>query len=93
VRVFWEFLKVVSIEPSPKVFCELEELAQRRGWPRSEILRLKVGLSNTSGVLAFYYPGHEGGMLQGSVLMDLPDMSAEDLDMMTSCHINDFKNY
>ena len=90
---FGNSFKVVSIEPSPKVFCELEELAQMRGWPRSEILRLNVGLSNTSGVLAFYDPGHEGGMLQGSVLMDLPDMSAEDLDRMTSCHINDFKNY
>ena len=55
-----------------------------RGWPRSEILRLNVGLSNTSGVLAFYDPGHEGGMLQGSVVMDLPDMSAEDLESMTS---------
>jgi FkbM family methyltransferase len=90
---FGNSFKVVSIEPSPKVFCELEELAQRRGWPSSAILCLNVGLSNTSGVLAFYDPGHEGGMLQGSVLMDLPEMSVEDLDRMTSCHINDFKNY
>ena len=36
--------KVVSIEPSPKVFCQLEELAQRRGWIPSESMRLNIAL-------------------------------------------------
>ena len=85
--------KVVSIEPSPKVFCQLEELAQRRGWIPSESMRLNIALSDKSGVLEFSDPGLEGGTLQGSVLMDLPDFSAEDLDRVISCRINDFKSY
>jgi FkbM family methyltransferase len=85
--------KVVSIEPSPKVFCQLEELAQRRGWIPSESMRLNIALSDKSGVLEFSDPGLEGGTLQGNVLMDLPDFSAEDLDRVISCRINDFKSY
>lgn len=62
--------KVISIEPSPKVFCELEELAKMRGWARSEVLRLNIGLSDKSGVLTFLDPGNEGGRLEGGVQMD-----------------------
>ena len=85
--------KVVSIEPSPKVFCQLEELAQRKGWLPSESLRLNIALSDKSGVVQFSDPGREGGALQGSVLTDLPDFSAEDLDRVMSCRINDSKSY
>lgn len=85
--------KIVSVEPSPIVFCELEELAHKRGWARSEILRLNAGLSDQSGVLEFSDPGHEGGSLIGSLLMDLPELSMEILNRMVSCSIDDFKNY
>ncbi len=80
--------KVFSIEPSPKVFCELEELAKKRDWARSEIVRLNIGLSDKSGILEFLDPGHEGGQLQGSVLVDLPEMLVEDFDRITSCYFN-----
>lgn len=80
--------KVFSIEPSPKVFCELEELAKKRDWARSEIVRLNIGLSDKSGIFKFLDPGHEGGQLQGSVLVDLPEMLVEDFDRITSCYFN-----
>ena len=56
-------VKVISVEPSPKVFCELEDLVKERKWTNSQILRLNIGLSDTSGVFQFADPGHEGGSL------------------------------
>jgi hypothetical protein len=56
-------VKVISVEPSPKVFCELEDLVKERKWTDSQILRLNIGLSDTSGVFQFADPGHEGGSL------------------------------
>lgn len=85
--------KVVAIEPSPKVFCELEEHVQRRNWAPSEILRLNIGLSDKSGVVEFADPGNEGGSLEGDVVMELPEFSDQDLERMTSCLISDQKSY
>jgi len=56
-------VKVISVEPSPKVFCQLEDMVKDRKWTDSQILRLNIGLSNTSGVFQFADPGHEGGSL------------------------------
>jgi FkbM family methyltransferase len=84
--------KVISVEPSPKVFCELEELVQERGWQRSDILRLNIGLSDKSGILEFSDPGNEGGKLTGSVLVNLPEISAQDLEKMTSCSVPGYKS-
>jgi len=56
-------VKVISVEPSPKVFCELEDLVKERKWTDSQILRLNIGLCDTSGVFQFADPGHEGGRL------------------------------
>jgi len=61
---------VVSIEPSPQVFCELQELAVKKGWKASnkgEMIRLNVGMSQETGFLRFLDPGNEGGKLIGSV--------------------------
>jgi FkbM family methyltransferase len=57
-------VKVISVEPSPKVFCELEDLVREKKWTDSQILRLNIGLSDTSGVFQFADPGHEGGSLK-----------------------------
>ena len=62
---FGNSFNVVSIEPSPKVFCELEELAQRRGWPHSEILRLNIGLRIRQGFLHFMILATKGACFRG----------------------------
>eukprot|EP00521_Asterionellopsis_glacialis_P017443 CAMPEP_0195305438 /NCGR_PEP_ID=MMETSP0707-20130614/36260_1 /TAXON_ID=33640 /ORGANISM="Asterionellopsis glacialis, Strain CCMP134" /LENGTH=344 /DNA_ID=CAMNT_0040369559 /DNA_START=189 /DNA_END=1223 /DNA_ORIENTATION=- len=84
---------VVSIEPSPQVFCELEELAAKNGWEASEkgkIIRMNVGMSEETGFLRFQDPGNEGGQLLDSVKSSGnqtlgPTMTPEELRTMTQC--------
>jgi len=83
---------VVSIEPSPQVFCELEELVAKRGWepPAQEIIRLNIGMSDETGFLRFSDPGDEGGKLLGAVKhiqnRTLGDtMTEEEFKTMTQC--------
>lgn len=81
---------VVSIEPSPQVFCELEELVVKEGWeaPAQEIIRLNVGMSDETGFLRFSDPGNEGGKLLGAVQSNEtlgPVMTQDEFKNMSQC--------
>ena len=81
---------VVSIEPSPQVFCELEELVAEEGWkaPAQEIIRLNVGMSAETGFLRFRDPGDEGGRLIDAVQTDDtlgPVMTQDEFENMSQC--------
>jgi FkbM family methyltransferase len=85
-------VKVISVEPSPKVFCELEDLVKERIWTNSQILRLNIGLSDTSGVFQFADPGHEGGSLNTTskvtnITHDTNRGGDEHFNQITSCRI------
>ena len=60
-------LLLLSIEPSPKVFCELVQAMQKQ--PRlsqfEDVHLLNIALSSQSGNLIFQDPGNEGGRLIG----------------------------
>jgi hypothetical protein len=51
---------LLSVEPSPKVFCELTQVMQKYP-PSQEVHLLNVALSNEIGNHIFNDPGNEGG--------------------------------
>lgn len=57
---------LVSVEPSPQVFCELEDVVKQKGWhlPAQQYHRLNIALSDTGGSRQFRDPGNEGGRLE-----------------------------
>lgn len=67
--------RVISIEVSPSVFCQLTETAARAGWGHSTFLPLNIALSEKSGFMSFVGDGREGGKLKENVGPKVPDLS------------------
>jgi FkbM family methyltransferase len=82
--------KLISVEPSPQVFCELDDLAREKKWksPAQNMLRLNIALSDKTGYLAFRDPGHEGGGLVNGTDKELGPMTADFLQNVTKCGIS-----
>jgi FkbM family methyltransferase len=80
---------LISVEPSPSVFCELDDLAKEKGWkpPAQNMLRLNVALSHKSSFLKFRDPGHEGGKLLGGSNEELSLMTAGIYANVTKCGV------
>jgi FkbM family methyltransferase len=80
-------IQLVSIEPSPKVFCEMNEMVKTKltEEDRRNIIRLNVALSDKTGHLIFNDPGHEGGSLVGSNFTDLPKMMPDEYSLYSQC--------
>jgi FkbM family methyltransferase len=87
---------LISVEPSPQVFCELDDLAREKNWkpPAQDMLRLNIALSDRTGYLQFRDPGHEGGSLVlGGTDKELGLMSADFFSNVTKCGMSKEMNY
>ena len=89
-------IQLVSVEPSPKVFCEMTEMVSTQLTEedrRSKIL-LNLALSDKTGHLIFSDPGNEGGKLIGNNFTDLPQMTDEEFAKYSKCKysIGGFRN-
>jgi FkbM family methyltransferase len=90
---FGSALTLISVEPSPKVFCELTEAAQKHPPQnqegREKIHLLNVALSDAMGNGVFTDPGNEGGGL-----MDMADsaslgpMTPEEFTKVSQCQLD-----
>jgi len=78
---------LLSIEPSPKVFCEMTEaLAHASNDTKfEEIQLLNIALSDKTGNLQFMDPGHEGGKLVASDVAPLDKMTMDEFTKATTC--------
>lgn len=89
-------IQLVSVEPSPKVFCEMIEMVTSKLTEedsRSKVL-LNLALSEKTGHLIFADPGNEGGKLIGNNFTDLPQMTDEDFARYSKCKYStgEFRN-
>jgi hypothetical protein len=92
--------KLISVEPSPQVFCELDVLAEEQKWDlpdqdmqAQDSLRLNIALSNTTGYLTFTDPGNEGGSLVGGTNTELGPVTANFLQNVTKCSLSKDANH
>ncbi|KAI2496699.1 hypothetical protein MHU86_17795 [Fragilaria crotonensis] len=98
VGMCWIFavpFKLISVEPSPQVFCELDDLAREKKWelPAQEMRRLNVALSDKTGYFTFRDPGHEGGVLLDGTDEELGPMTADFLQNVTKCVMSKETNH
>ena len=86
--------KLISVEPSPQVFCELDDLAREKKWefPAQDMLRLNIALSDVTGYLSFRDPGNEGGRLVDGTDQELGPMTADFLQNVTKCSMSNGTN-
>jgi len=80
---------LVSIEPSPQVFCELTKYGQKRGWnsPAQNVHLLNIAVSDRTGSLRFSDPGNEGGKLLDQSSSEMPPMTKEDIGQLSRCRL------
>eukprot|EP00928_Gymnodinium_smaydae_P088237 TRINITY_DN72348_c0_g1_i1.p1 TRINITY_DN72348_c0_g1~~TRINITY_DN72348_c0_g1_i1.p1 ORF type:complete len:688 (+),score=61.94 TRINITY_DN72348_c0_g1_i1:61-2124(+) len=78
---------LISIEPSPKVFCELQDVAHAKKWPGNHLYHfLNVAVSDSTGNLKFLDPGNEGGRLVDSSSAEKhEEMTAEEFQKAQQC--------
>ncbi|KAL3766630.1 hypothetical protein ACHAWO_013977 [Cyclotella atomus] len=95
-HMFSSPIKLISVEPSPKVFCEMDDLVTTKltEEDRTDIVRLNVALSDKTGHLIFQDPGNEGGQLIGSNFTDLSEMTPDEYSQFSQCKYADdqFRN-
>ena len=92
----WRFgtpISLFSIEPSPKVFCEMTELMDGKAVDKEDqglqkIHLLNVALSDNTGSLTFQDPGNEGGRLIGSNYSSLDPMTPDDYSKLSQCSLS-----
>ena len=89
-------IQLLSVEPSPKVFCEMTDALSSKLIEedyRNHIL-LNVALSDKTGYLTFNDPGNEGGKLVGSNYTTLAKMTSGELESLRTCQFKDgeFRN-
>lgn len=84
---------IVSVEPSPKVFCEMSDMLEthitKEDRSRANIVGLNVALSSQTGHLLFADPGNEGGQLVGSNFSDLALMTNEEYEQYSQCQYSE----
>lgn len=87
-------IQLISVEPSPKVFCEMDDFVTTKlvEEDRKNNVRLNVALSDQTGHLIFKDPGHEGGKIIGSNFTDLSKMAPNEYQQFSQCKLADFKN-
>ena len=91
-------VQIVSVEPSPKVFCEMSDMVKthltKEDIQHMNNVRLNVALSSKTGHLLFADPGHEGGKLIGTNFSDLAMMTTEEYAQYSQCQYTEgeFRN-
>lgn len=95
-QAFSSPIHLVSVEPSPKVFCEMIEMVSTKlggGDMMSQTL-LNIALSEKTGHVMFADPGNEGGKLIGTASSDLPQMTHDDFVKYGQCKYSsgEFRN-
>jgi len=82
-------VQIVSVEPSPKVFCEMTDMLTahltKEDKQHMNSIRLNVALSSQTGHLVFRDPGNEGGQLLGNNFSDLSMMTTEEYAQYSEC--------
>ncbi len=81
---------LISVEPSPKVFCELNDTAKKKRWPGSHPYHfLNIALSDSTGILKFADPGNEGGslVLESSTVDKLGEMNETEFKKAQKCSL------
>lgn len=80
-------VQLISVEPSPKVFCEMTDTLSTKliDEDRNNNILLNIALSNKTGHLLFSDPGNEGGKLIGNEYTTLPKITPVDLESFTHC--------
>jgi len=81
---------LISVEPSPKVFCELNDTAKKKRWPGSHPYHfLNIALSDSTGNLKFADPGNEGGslVLESSTVDKLGEMNETEFKKAQKCSL------
>ena len=80
-------IQLISVEPSPKVFCEMTEIISTKLTQEDSKSRivLNVALSDQTGYLTFTDPGNEGGKLIGNNFTELPKITPEELTTFSQC--------
>jgi FkbM family methyltransferase len=84
---FGSSVLLFSIEPSPKVFCEMTDLLkdkQKKEEPQNFYL-LNIAVSDNTGILTFQDPGNEGGTLIGSNYSHLDPMTTQQFETYSQC--------
>ena len=80
-------IQLISVEPSPKVFCEMNDVVSTKLTDedhRDNVL-LNVALSDKTGHLIFADPGNEGGKLIGSNYTELSKITPGELKSFSRC--------
>jgi hypothetical protein len=87
-------IQLISVEPSPKVFCEMDDFVTTKlvEEDRKNNVRLNVALSDQTGHLIFKDPGHEDGKIIRSNFTDLSKMAPNEYQQFSQCKLADFKN-
>eukprot|EP00985_Skeletonema_marinoi_P001391 scaffold553_cov129-Skeletonema_marinoi.AAC.11 len=84
-------IQLISVEPSPKVFCEMTDTVSTKlveEDSRNSLL-LNVALSDKTGHLIFADPGNEGGKLIGDNYTTLAKMTPGELESFSHCKYED----
>ncbi|CAB9503896.1 expressed unknown protein [Seminavis robusta] len=84
-------LLLLSIEPSPKVFCEMTEAIRKQPPPHKDLQRvhlLNVALSKQTGNLVFQDPGNEGGRIVDSNFTEFGLMTRQEWSNVTKCRLS-----
>ena len=86
-RSFSVPIQLLSVEPSPKVFCEMTDALSSKliEEDRRNHILLNVALSDKTGYLTFNDPGNEGGKLIGNNYTTLPKMTSDELESFSKC--------
>lgn len=89
-------IQLISVEPSPKVFCEMTDTLSTKmiDEDRKNNILLNIALSNNTGHLIFADPGNEGGKLNGTDFTTLPKITPVELESFTHCKYkeHEFRN-
>jgi Methyltransferase FkbM domain len=91
-------MMLLSIEPSPKVFCELTQAMEKRQplvIEKQQVHLLNIALSSQTGNRVFIDPGNEGGHFLGNNSSShLGPISEEEWNNITQCQlpVDDFQN-
>lgn len=89
-------IQLISVEPSPKVFCEMTDTLSTKmiDEDRKNNILLNIALSNNTGHLIFADPGNEGGKLIGTDFTTLPKITPVELESFTHCKYkeHEFRN-
>lgn len=89
-------VQLISVEPSPKVFCEMTDTLSSKmiHEDRKNNILLNIALSDKTGQLVFADPGHEGGKLIGNNYTALPKITPGELESFTHCKYkeDEFRN-